>query len=85
MSTGIFGFKARRRATPFAAQTVTANALRTVEDQGLTQAKVRIKGPGPGRDGALQAIRYGPIRLVSIEDITPLPHNGCRPPKKRRM
>nr|YP_009729471.1 ribosomal protein S11 [Incarvillea arguta]QHW07086.1 ribosomal protein S11 [Incarvillea arguta] len=85
LSTGTFGFKARRKATPFAAQTVTANALRTVRDQGLKQAKVRIKGPGPGRDGALRAIRYGRIRLTTIEDITPLPHNGCRPPKKRRV
>nr|YP_009925715.1 ribosomal protein S11 [Incarvillea compacta]QNH82807.1 ribosomal protein S11 [Incarvillea compacta] len=85
LSTGCFGFKARRRATPFAAHTVTANALRTVKDQGLKQAKVRIKGAGPGRDGAFRAIRYGPIRLISIEDITPLPHNGCRPPKKRRV
>nr|QTD82286.1 ribosomal protein S11 [Incarvillea younghusbandii] len=85
LSTGLFGFKARRRATPFAAQTVTANALRTVIDQGMKQVKVRIKGPGPGRDGALQAIRHSRIRLISIEDITPFPHNGCRPPKKRRV
>nr|YP_009946751.1 ribosomal protein S11 [Incarvillea sinensis]QOE76743.1 ribosomal protein S11 [Incarvillea sinensis] len=86
LSSGIFGFKARRKATPFAAQTVTQNALRTARDQGLKQAIVRIKGAGPGRDGALRAIHYDRrIKLKSIEDVTPLPHNGCRPPKKRRV
>nr|AMC32394.1 ribosomal protein S11 [Oenothera nuttallii] len=84
-SAGTCGFKGTRRGTPFAAQTAAGNAIRTVVDQGMQRAEVRIKGPGLGRDAALRAIRRSGIRLSCIRDVTPLPHNGCRPPKKRRV
>nr|YP_009574111.1 ribosomal protein S11 [Calotropis procera]AWH10800.1 ribosomal protein S11 [Calotropis procera]QBM31391.1 ribosomal protein S11 [Calotropis procera] len=81
-SAGTCGFKGPRRGTPFAAQTATRNAIRTV---GMQRAEVMIKGPGLGRDAALRAIRRSGISLTFIRDVTPLPHNGCRPPKKRRV
>ena len=84
-SAGTCGFRAKRRATPFAAQTSVVNAIRPVVDQGLKRAKVMIKGPGRGRHAALRTIRKNGIRLTCIRDVTPLPHNGCRPPKKRRV
>nr|YP_010475949.1 ribosomal protein S11 [Corydalis wuzhengyiana]UVH70236.1 ribosomal protein S11 [Corydalis wuzhengyiana] len=82
-SAGTCGFRTARKATPFAAQTAAGNALRTV--QGMQQAEVRIKGPGLGRDAALRAIFRSGIRVNLVRDVTPLPHNGCRPPKKRRV
>nr|YP_010712890.1 ribosomal protein S11 [Corydalis semenowii]YP_010950925.1 ribosomal protein S11 [Corydalis heracleifolia]WDA93635.1 ribosomal protein S11 [Corydalis semenowii]WML68914.1 ribosomal protein S11 [Corydalis heracleifolia]DBA09088.1 TPA_asm: ribosomal protein S11 [Corydalis heracleifolia] len=84
-SAGTCGFRTKRKSTPFAAQTAAGNALRTVVDQGMQRAEVMIKGPGPGRDAALRAILRSGIRLSFVRDITPLPHNGCRPPKKRRV
>nr|YP_010549280.1 ribosomal protein S11 [Triosteum sinuatum]UYL25519.1 ribosomal protein S11 [Triosteum sinuatum] len=84
-SAGTCGFKGRRRGTPFAAQTIAGNAIRTVVNQGLKRAGVMIKGPGLGRDAALRAIRRSRIQLTFIRDVTPLPHNGCRPPKRRRV
>ncbi|KAF6144912.1 hypothetical protein GIB67_003984 [Kingdonia uniflora] len=84
-SAGTCGFKGTRRGTPFAAQTATGNAIRTVVDQGMQRAEVMIKGPGLGRDAALRTIRRSGIRLSLVRDITPMPHNGCRPPKKRRV
>lgn len=84
-SAGTCGFKGPRRGTPFAAQTATRNAIRTVVDQGMQRAGVMIKGPGLGRDAALRAIRRSSILLTFVRDVTPLPHNGCRPPKKRRV
>nr|CUR00473.1 rps11 [Acacia andrewsii]CUR06561.1 rps11 [Acacia scirpifolia] len=84
-SAGTCGFKGPRRGTPFAAQTAAVNAIRTVADQGMQRAEVMIKGPGLGRDAALRAIRRSGILLSFIRDVTPMPHNGCRPPKKRRM
>lgn len=85
-SAGTCGFKGRRRGTPFAAQTAVGNAIRTVVDhQGLKRAKVMIKGPGRGRDAALRTVFKSGIRLTYIRDVTPMPHNGCRPPKKRRV
>ena len=84
-SAGTCGFKGPRRKTPLAAQTAAANAIRTVVDQGMQRAEVMIKGPGPGRDAALGAIRRSGIRLTFVRDVTPMPHNGCRPPKKRRI
>nr|AGW04548.1 ribosomal protein S11 [Eustegia minuta] len=84
-SGGTCGFKSTRRGTPFAAETAARNALRTVVDQGMQQAEVRIKGPGLGRDAALRAIRRSGISLTFIRDVTLMPHNGCRPPKKRRV
>nr|QXI84237.1 ribosomal protein S11 [Gentiana cuneibarba] len=84
-SAGTCGFKGTKRGTPFAAQTAAANAIRTVIDQGMQRAEVMIKGPGLGRDAALRAIRRSGILLTFIRDVTPMPHNGCRPPKKRRI
>nr|YP_009495054.1 ribosomal protein S11 [Gentiana obconica]AWO66886.1 ribosomal protein S11 [Gentiana obconica]QXI85464.1 ribosomal protein S11 [Gentiana tetraphylla]QXI86035.1 ribosomal protein S11 [Gentiana viatrix] len=84
-SAGTCGFKGTKRGTPFAAQTAAGNAIRTVVDQGMQRAEVMIKGPGLGRDAALRAIRRSGIILTFIRDVTPMPHNGCRPPKKRRI
>nr|YP_001595541.1 ribosomal protein S11 [Lemna minor]A9L9C9.1 RecName: Full=Small ribosomal subunit protein uS11c; AltName: Full=30S ribosomal protein S11, chloroplastic [Lemna minor]ABD48528.1 ribosomal protein S11 [Lemna minor] len=84
-SAGTSGFKGAKRGTPFAAQSAAVNAIRTVVDQGMQRAEVMIKGPGPGRDAALRAIRRSGILLSFVRDITPMPHNGCRPPKKRRV
>ncbi|GJZ35956.1 ribosomal protein S11 [Tanacetum coccineum] len=84
-SAGTCGFRGTRRGTPFAAQTAAANAIRAVVDQGMQRAEVMIKGPGLGRDAALRAIRRSGILLTFVRDVTPMPHNGCRPPKKRRV
>nr|YP_010848966.1 ribosomal protein S11 [Myriopteron extensum]WEV93617.1 ribosomal protein S11 [Myriopteron extensum] len=84
-SAGTCGFKGTRRGTPFAAQIAAGNAIRTVVDQGMQRAGVIIKGPGLGRDAALRAICRSGILLIFVRDVTPLPHNGCRPPKKRRV
>nr|UXP75443.1 ribosomal protein S11 [Cotinus coggygria var. pubescens] len=84
-SAGTCGFRGTRRGTPFAAQTAAGNAIRAVADQGMQRAEVMIKGPGLGRDAALRAIRRSGIRLSFVRDVTPMPHNGCRPPKKRRV
>ncbi|KAG4198446.1 hypothetical protein ERO13_A05G086300v2 [Gossypium hirsutum] len=81
-SAGTCGFKGTRRGTPFTAQTAVGNAIRAVVDQGMQRAEVMIKGPGLGRDAALRAIRRSGILLSFIRDVTPMPHNGCRPPKK---
>nr|YP_009570562.1 ribosomal protein S11 [Dioncophyllum thollonii]QBC67477.1 ribosomal protein S11 [Dioncophyllum thollonii] len=84
-SAGACGFRGTKKGTPFAAQTAAGNAFRTVVNQGLQRAEVIIKGPGLGRDAALRAIRRSGIRFSLVRDVTPMPHNGCRPPKKRRV
>nr|QWW92223.1 ribosomal protein S11 [Acrolejeunea sandvicensis] len=84
-SAGACGFKGARKSTPFAAQTAADNATRLLIDQGLKQAEVMISGPGPGRDTALRAIRRSGVTLSFVRDVTPMPHNGCRPPRKRRV
>jgi len=84
-SAGTCGFKGAKRGTPFAAQTAAGNAIRKVVEQGMQRAEVMIKGPGLGRDAALRAIRRSGILLSFVRDVTPMPHNGCRPPKKRRV
>nr|YP_009767454.1 ribosomal protein S11 [Hedysarum semenovii]QIS98072.1 ribosomal protein S11 [Hedysarum semenovii]UWV18537.1 ribosomal protein S11 [Hedysarum semenovii] len=84
-SAGSCGFKGTRRGTPFAAQTAAGTAIRTVADQGMQRADVMIKGTGLGRDAALRAIHRSDILLRFIRDVTPMPHNGCRAPKKRRV
>uniref|UniRef100_UPI0030E0DE74 ribosomal protein S11 n=1 Tax=Hedysarum flavescens TaxID=2710877 RepID=UPI0030E0DE74 len=84
-SAGSCGFKGTRRGTPFAAQTAAGTAIRTVADQGMQRADVMIKGIGLGRDAALRAIHRSGILLRFIQDVTPMPHNGCRAPKKRRV
>ncbi|CAN6453909.1 unnamed protein product [Victoria cruziana] len=82
-SAGTCEFKGTIRGTPFAAQTAIGNAIRVVVDQGMQRAEVMIKGPGLGRDAALRAIRRSGILLNFVHDVTPMPHNGCRLPKKR--
>nr|NP_054385.1 ribosomal protein S11 [Epifagus virginiana]P30059.1 RecName: Full=Small ribosomal subunit protein uS11c; AltName: Full=Plastid 30S ribosomal protein S11 [Epifagus virginiana]AAA65859.1 ribosomal protein S11 [Epifagus virginiana] len=82
-SAGTCGFKGTRRGTSFAAQIAATNAIRIV--QGMQRAEVMIKGPGIGRDAVLRAIRGSGVLLTFVRDVTPMPHNGCRPPKKRRV
>nr|YP_010974851.1 ribosomal protein S11 [Muellerina celastroides]WNR57494.1 ribosomal protein S11 [Muellerina celastroides] len=84
-SAGTCGFKGPKRGTPFAAQTAAENIINTVLERGMKSAEVMIKGPGLGRDAALRAIRRSGILLSFVRDVTPMPHNGCRPPKKRRV
>jgi len=84
-SAGSSGFKGSRKSTPFAASLATKQALQIAMDQGLREAEVFIKGPGPGRESALRAVQGLGLKIKSITDITPVPHNGCRPPKKRRV
>ncbi|KAL0912902.1 hypothetical protein M5K25_016317 [Dendrobium thyrsiflorum] len=79
-SAGTSGFRGTRKGTPYAAQAAAFNAIRTLVDQ-----EVMIKGPGLGRDAALRAIRINGMLLSFVRDVTPMPHNGCRPPKKRRV
>ena len=84
-SAGASGFKSKKKSSPFAAQITTENALNSVSDYGLKQAEVMFNGPGKGRETALRAIISSGIGLGLIRDVTPLPHNGCRAPKKRRV
>nr|YP_010881376.1 ribosomal protein S11 [Moerckia flotoviana]WIA67329.1 ribosomal protein S11 [Moerckia flotoviana] len=84
-SAGVCGFKGARKSTPFAAQTATEKAIRLLIDQGMKQAEVVVSGPGPGRDTALRAIRRSGVILSLVRDVTPMPHNGCRSPRKRRV
>ncbi len=84
-SGGSVGFKGSRKSTPFAARLATEQALKTAMSMGLREADVIVKGPGPGREAAIRAVQAQGIRVTSISDITPVPHNGCRPPKKRRV
>ena len=84
-SAGVCGFKGSKKSTPFAAQTAAENAINTLIDQGMKQAEVMISGPGPGRDTALRSIRRSGLILSFVRDVTPIPHNGCRPPRKRRV
>jgi small subunit ribosomal protein S11 len=84
-SAGGQGFKGSRKSTPFAAQVAAENAGRAALECGIKNLEVRIKGPGPGRESAVRAINNLGIRVTSISDVTPVPHNGCRPPKRRRI
>ena len=78
-------FKGSRKSTPWAAQVATETASRTAMDLGMREVDIFVKGPGPGREPALRAIQAAGLRVRSITDVTPVPHNGCRPPKKRRI
>lgn len=84
-SAGAFGFRGSRKATPFAAQTVAEEAARKSLDYGLKYVDVMVKGPGQGRETAIRALQQVGLGVTLIRDVTPLPHNGCRPPKKRRV
>ncbi len=84
-SAGTSGFKGSRKSTPYAAQLAGESAARAAQDHGMREVDVFIKGPGPGRDAAIRAIQQGGLTVKSITDVTPIPHNGCRPRKKRRV
>lgn len=84
-TSGGAGFKGSRKSTPFAAQMAAEIAGRAAMEYGIKNLEVRIKGPGPGRDSSVRALNALGIKVTSISDITPIPHNGCRPPKRRRI
>jgi small subunit ribosomal protein S11 len=84
-SGGSVGFKGSRKSTPFAAQKAAEKCARTAMRYGLREVEIRVKGPGSGRESAISAIQQAGLRISSIEDVTPIPHNGCRPPKRRRV
>ncbi|HCU23850.1 MAG TPA: 30S ribosomal protein S11 [Deltaproteobacteria bacterium] len=84
-TSGAKGFKGSRKSTPFAAQIAAEDAIRKAMEHGLRSVSVMVKGPGAGRESALRAIANTGVRVTYIRDVTPIPHNGCRPPKKRRV
>ena len=84
-SAGTIGFKGARKSTPFAAQRAAEQAAVKARKMGLVEVEVRVKGPGSGRESAATALQAAGLKITSIEDVTPIPHNGCRPPKKRRV
>ena len=84
-SAGKGGVKGSRKSTPFAAQIAARDAVRRAMDQGMKLAEVRVKGPGVGREAAIRALQVEGFTVTSIRDVTPIPHNGCRPPKRRRV
>jgi small subunit ribosomal protein S11 len=84
-SAGKMGFKGSKKNTPYAAQTAAADAAKVALDAGMKKCDVFVKGPGSGRESAIRAIAQSGIEVAMIKDVTPLPHNGCRPPKKRRV
>ena len=84
-SAGTSGFTGSRKATAFAAQRATAVAARKAADQGLRQVEAFVRGPGAGREAAIRTSQSSGVRVTSIRDVTPIPHNGCRPPKRRRV
>ena len=84
-TSGGCGFRGSRKSTPFAAQVAAEQAGRLAAESGVKNIEVRIKGPGPGRESAVRALNAVGFKITSISDVTPVPHNGCRPPKKRRI
>ena len=85
-SSGGLGFRGSRKSTPFAAQTAAETAAKAaIENCGLKTVEVFVKGPGQGREAAIRALQSAGLEVVSIKDVTPIPHNGCRPPKRRRV
>ena len=84
-SSGTMGFKGSRKSTPFAAQVAAEAAGKVAVECGVKNLEVRIKGPGPGRESAVRALNNLGIKITQIQDVTPVPHNGCRPPKRRRI
>ena len=84
-SAGGLGFKGSRKSTPFAAQRAAQRAAIDAKRHGVTEVEIKVKGPGPGRESAISALQQAGLRIASIEDATPVPHNGCRPKKRRRV
>ena len=85
-SAGSIGFKGTRKGTPFAAQLVAENVAKRAQSMlNMKEVIVRVKGPGPGRETAIRALQSAGLNVISIKDVTPIPHNGCRPPKRRRV
>jgi small subunit ribosomal protein S11 len=84
-SAGAAGFKGSRKSTPFAARVAAEQAMKNAASLGIQEVEIYVKGPGPGRESAIRAVQAQGMRVTSITDTTPVPHNGCRPPKKRRV
>jgi len=84
-TAGKVGFKGSRKNTPFAAQVAAENATKIAKDLGLKSVDIEVKGPGSGRESAIRSLQAAGLEIMSIKDVTPIPHNGCRPPKKRRV
>jgi small subunit ribosomal protein S11 len=84
-SAGLQGFKGSRKSTPFAAQLAAQDAAKKAQEHGMKTVEVYVKGPGPGRESALRALQAAGFNVTMIKDVTPVPHNGCRPPKRRRV
>jgi small subunit ribosomal protein S11 len=84
-SAGSAGFKGSRKSTPFAARLAAEQAIKVAQSMGVQEVDLIVKGPGPGRESAIRAVQTMGIKVRSISDVTPVPHNGCRPPKKRRV
>jgi len=84
-SSGVQGFKGSRKSTPFAAQLAAEDAAKKAMEHGMRNVDVYVKGPGPGRESALRSLQAAGFKVVIIKDVTPIPHNGCRPPKRRRV
>jgi len=84
-SSGVQGFKGSRKSTPFAAQLAAENAAKKAMEHGMKEVEVYVKGPGAGRESALRSLPATGFHIIKIKDVTPIPHNGCRPPKRRRV
>ena len=84
-SAGSRGFKGSKKSTPYAASVAAEDAARKAQEHGMRQVSVHLKGPGTGRESALRALQGAGFKITSIRDVTPIPHNGCRPPKRRRV